>query len=330
MLITENELRIIIREILLERNQPNLLKKQLPYDLLIANLNSRIISEIYRDFQNKTLIDSFIDASTGSADVGYDDLDSLEEKAAALNESQFSLIKLKKNNKVIKHLKNIFGFNFANCNLNDNKPIFCIPANSLRGDSSNITSPALANKKISDLLKNQAIKDLEDWNWAAHDFHHGEIALATDGDQFIDSSKISGDRLIDYDAPRTGYEYMDSHANFNIYGSYKGYGPKPTIRDYWMKLIGFYFNKTGFTRGVANVDIWASVYSYCLTKMSRPEDAYKIDFTIVNEPGKRTLIAGKGEIKELQDFFANAYETVQKYSMLNNLEDGIIYIALMI
>ena len=66
MLITENELRIIIREILLERNQPNLLKKQLPYDLLIANLNSRIISEIYRDFQNKTLIDSFIDASTGN------------------------------------------------------------------------------------------------------------------------------------------------------------------------------------------------------------------------------------------------------------------------
>ena len=84
MLITENELRIIIREILLERNQPNLLKKQLPYDLLIANLNSRIISEIYRDFQNKTLIDSFIDASTGSADVSYDNLDSLEEKAASL------------------------------------------------------------------------------------------------------------------------------------------------------------------------------------------------------------------------------------------------------
>ena len=63
--------------------------------------------------------------------------------------------------------------------------------------------------------------------------------------------------------------------------------------------------------------------------MSCPEDAYDIDFTVVNEPGKRTLIVGKGEIKELQDFFANAYETVHKYSLLSNLEDGIIYIALM-
>ena len=62
--------------------------------------------------------------------------------------------------------------------------------------------------------------------------------------------------------------------------------------------------------------------------MSGPEDAYKMDFTIVNEPGKRTLIAGRGEIKELQDFFANAYKTVAKRSLLNNLKDNTIYITL--
>ena len=47
MRITENRLRRYIKEILiLERNQPSLLKKELPYDLLIANLNPRIISKI--------------------------------------------------------------------------------------------------------------------------------------------------------------------------------------------------------------------------------------------------------------------------------------------
>ena len=321
-------LKNYIKEMLiLERNQPNLLKKQLPHDLLIANLNPRIISEIYKDFQNKDLIDSFIDAFTGSTDVSYDDSDSIEEKVAALRESQFSLVKLKKNNKTIKHLKNRFGFNFDNCNLNDNKSIFCIPANILRGDNQNITSLASDNNKISDLLKNQAIKDIEDWNWAAHDFHHGEIAIATDGDKFIDDSRISSTRLSNYSAPQTGYSYMDLHAPSRYKWPHGTTNKGEKIRDYWMTLIGFYFNKIGFTRGVANQDIWASVYAYCLTKMSSPEDAYEIDFTIVNEPGKRTLIVGKGEILQLQKFFANAYETVHKYSMLSNLEDNIIYIA---
>ena len=241
MLITENELRNIIREILLERNQPNLLKKALPYDLLIADINSDKMSHIYEDFQNSNLIDSFIDASTGSADVAYDIDGSVENNAEALSESQFSLIKLKKNNKVIKHLRDNYSFNFRNCNLSDSKPIFCIPVKALGGDNSIIRNPLEASKAVSEILKNQAIEDLEGWNWAAHDFHHGETAIDTDGDTFLDDSKISDYRLRDYNAPQTGYEYMDRHANFNVYGRYRGYGPKPTIKDYWMKLIGFYF-----------------------------------------------------------------------------------------
>ena len=42
-----------IREVVIisERNQPNLLKKSYPYDLLIANINSETMGEIYKDFQ---------------------------------------------------------------------------------------------------------------------------------------------------------------------------------------------------------------------------------------------------------------------------------------
>lgn len=315
-----------IREVIIisERNQPNLLKKSYPYDLLIANINEKTMGEIYEDFQDSTLIDSFIDVSTGSADVGYDINNSVEENVEAISDCRFTLIKLKKNVDVITHLKDYYSFNFSNCNLSDNKPIFCVPASALStGDNSNILSQAENFKRINKLVKDQAIKDLESWNWAAHDFHHGETAIATSGDTFIDTRKI-GSGLPAYDSPQTGYEYMDANT------ADLGRGSKPKkIRDYWMTLIGFYFNKIGFTRGVHSLDIWASVYAYCLTKMSCPEDAYDMDFTVVNEPGKKTLVVGKGEIKELQRFFANAYVTVHKHSLLNNLKDGIIYIALM-
>ena len=316
-----------IREILriTERNQPNLLKKSYPYDLLIANINEKTMGEIYEDFQDSTLIDSFIDVSTGSADVGYDIENSVEENVEAISDCRFTLIKLKKNVDVITHLKDYYEFNFSNCNLSDNKPIFCVPARALSiGDNSNMLSQSEYFRRINKLVKDQAIKDLESWNWAAHDFHHGETAINKGGDEFIDTGRIQGSGLPRYDSPQTGYEYMD------VDNEDWGRGSKPKkVRDYWMTLIGFYFNKIGFTRGVSGLDIWASVYAYCLTKMSCPEDAYDMDFTVVNEPGKKTLVVGKGEIKELQKFFANAYVTVHKHSLLNNLKDGIIYIALM-
>ena len=315
-----------IREVVIisERNQPNLLKKSYPYDLLIANINSETMGEIYKDFQDRTLKDSFVDVSTGNADVSYDIKNSVEANVEVISDCRFSLIKLKKNSKVITHLKDYYEFDFSNCNLSDNKPIFCVPAGALSiGDNSNMLSQAEYHRRVNKLVKDQAIEDLESWNWAAHDFHHGETAIATGGIDFIDTHKISGGHLSDYRAPLTGYEYMDGHTTD------WGRGSKPKIRDYWMALIGFYFNKIGFTRGVSDLDIWASVYAYCLTKMSCPEDAYKIDFKIVNEPGKKALIIGEGPQKELRDFFANAYITVHKYSLLNNLKDGIIYIALM-
>ena len=327
-------LRRYIKEVITisERNQPNLLKKSLPYDLLIADINNITMSRIYVDFQNSNLIDSFIDASTGSADVSYDDNSSIEENSNALLDSSFSLIKLKKNKNTIKHLKNNYSFNFKNCNLNDRKPILCAPVNAFGGDNSAHVS-AINNaefvEKKEELIKNQTIKDLEDWNWAAHDLHHGETAISTDGDRFIDTNSISSTNLPNYNAPQTGIEYMDKHAPSLYQWPHGETNRGAKIRDYWLTLIGFYFNKIRFTRGVGGVanDIWASIYAYCLTKMSRPEDAYDIDFTIVNEPGKRTLIVGKGEIKKLQVFFANAYTTVHKYSMLSNLKDNIIYIA---
>lgn len=332
MRITESRLRRIIRSVLLqERNQPNLLKKSYPYDLLIANLNSEVMSEIYEDFQDDDLVDNFISASTGSADYSYSVANDVEENVAALRSSEFSLLELKKSEEVITHLEDYYEFNFSNCNVRDSKPIFCLAVNKLTGDfTSKLNSPDKFRKKVSNLLKNQIIRELEDWNWAAHDFHHGEVAIETDDDSFLDPSRVSSIGLTDYESPQTGYEYMDKHAESLPHYFQIGIGDKPKVKDYWLTLIGFYFNKIGFTRGVSGNDIWASINSYCLTRMSGPEDAYEMDFTIVNEPGKRNLVVGRGEIKELQKFFANAYKTVHKYSLLSNLKDNRIYIALML
>lgn len=332
MRITESRLRRVIRSVILrERNQPNLLKKSYPYDLLLANLNSVVMSEIYEDFRDEDLKDNFISASTGSADYIYNIENDVEENIEALKFSEFSLLELKKNDEVITHLEDYYEFNFSNCNVKDSKPIFCLPVSKLTGDFlSKKNSQDKIRKKVSNLLKNQVIEELEDWNWAAHDFHHGEVAIETDGDTFLDTYRVSSDGLVNYESPRTGYEYMDKHAE-SLPDYYRGQGiDKPKIRDYWLTLIGFYFNKIGFTQNVSGFDIWPSIYSYCLTKMESPKDAYNIDFTIVNEPGKRKLIRGKEEIKELQKFFANAYLTVHKYSLLSNLKDNRIYIALII
>ena len=318
-------------EIVLERNQPNLLKKSLPYDLLIANISKKTMAKIYSDFSDKSLANNFINANIGSPDLEYDPAASKEDNYNAFLESGFSLIELKKNSKVTNRLTHYYNFDFSNCNLNDDKPILCTPVDGFLGDNSNYNASLnnlSVNQKKEDMIKNQVIKDLEGWNWAAHDFHHGETAMYSSGGDFIDTSRISGRGLPDYEAPQTGYEYMDSHAPYRYRWPHGESNQGEKISNYWLALIGFYFNKTGFTKGVRNNDIWASVYSYCLTKMSGPEDAYKMDFTIVNEPGKRTLIAGRGEIKELQDFFANAYKTVAKRSLLNNLKDNTIYIAL--
>lgn len=316
-------LKKYIKEVLMinERNQPGLLKKSFDYDLLIADLTPKKMAAIYKNFQDDSLIDNFITAKTGSPDVRYDSSNSVEANIDALEESRFSLIKLKKNETVIKYLRDYFKFNFSNCNLSDNAPILCMPADSLGGENGAIIYTMKRDKKKEDLLKNQAIKELEDWNWAAHDFHHGETMIRTDGGENRDESRIMGKKGPYYfSSQKTGYEYMDRHASNSP-------GKSGIIDDYWLTLIGFYFNKIGFTRGVGYLDIWVSVYSYCLTKMSGPEDAYNMDFTIVNEPGKKNLILGKGEIKALQDFFASSYETVQKYSGLNKYKDGIIYIA---
>ena len=69
-------------------------------------------------------------------------------------------------------------------------------------------------------------------------------------------------------------------------------------------------------------------------------DAYKIDFSIVNEKGKRSLITGEGEYKNLKEFFKAAYRNVHNFStlsrfssedpknLIHKLQDGYIYICL--
>lgn len=323
--MNRKDTRILVenwRNLISERNQPHLVKKPYPYDLLIADLSPKVAAKIYKDFQDERLSSNLIFFDAVVMGEGFNDNDfSPEENYQLFLDANFSIIQLKKNKLVIDYLKNNFNFNFNNCNLNDSKPILCVPARSLMGDTSN--AHKISQDSLRKMIKDQTIENLEQWNWAAHDFHHGETALNTLGDTFIDKSKISNIDLPAYESPLTGYEYMDKHS------SYSHYDQKSKIKDYWLTLIGLYFNKIGFTRGVEKNDIWASIYAYCLNKMSSAEDAYNIDFKVVNEAGKKTLIVGKGEIKVLQDFFYNAYKTVHTWSYLDSLSDNSIYIALM-
>tara|TARA_Y100000592_G_C5464044_1_gene315644 strand:+ start:46 stop:1035 length:990 start_codon:yes stop_codon:yes gene_type:complete len=326
-MLLEKYIKEVVKSVIYERNQPNLLKKLLNSDLLIVDLNSKTMSEIYSAFHSKYLKDSFISVSSssdGGSSESYDKNLSVEENKEIISENRFTLIKLKKNEKTVDYLENNFNFDFSNCS-DDNKPIFCIPVSALSGDNSSSVNKKSWLLKKDMILRNQAIEELEDWNWATHDLHHGETGIATKGDIFIDPGSIENKvGLTYYNAPLSGYDYLDNQSREITNKSDK---KENVISNYWLKIIGLYFNKIGFTKGVSRLDIWASIYSYCLNRMSSAEDAYAMDFKVVNEPGKRTLIIGKGEIKELQDFFASAYETVQKKSLLSNLEDGIIYIA---
>ena len=183
------------------------------------------------------------------------------------------------------------------------------------------------------LRENLKFIELDDWNWAAHDYHHGEVRIDTKGKEFIDISKIGGKdtkRIITgYKGPKnTGYEYMDKKQSLVV------------SDEYWLKVIGLYFDKIGFTKGASGIDVWPSIYSYCLTKMSSENDAYKIDFSIVNEKGKRSLITSSGEYKNLKEFFKAAYKNVHNFStlsrfssedpknLIHKLQDGYIYICL--
>ena len=318
-------LKSYIREVLMmnERNQLGLLKKPFSYDLLIADLSSTVMAEIYEDFQSDDLKDSFVSMSSSSAETSFNfgDVNKFEE----IIDANQSLIVLKKNEVVIEHLNSDYSFDFSNCDLSDSAPLLCVPAISLLGDVASGSSVEAESIIKIEMLKNQKIKDPEGWNWAAHDLHHGETSMATQVDTNINTGRISKKALPSYRAPKTDHAYMDAHASKTM----GRYSVSEGIPDYWLVVIGYYFNKIGFTKGVANRDIWPSIYSYCLTKMSGSEDAYKMDFTIVNEPGKKNLILGKGEIKVLQDFFAGAYKTVHENSFLNKLEDGRIYIAYM-
>ena len=324
-----------IREVLIisERNQPKLLKKSIDGDLLIANITSESLSNIYLEFQSPDLVDSFVKCDADRSN-SLNNAKSIEEKVNTIKRSRFSIIELLKNDKVIAHLKDNHNFNFSNCNVEDNKPIFCIPANALMGDNTASINRGNLNKKQSKLIKNQSIEDPEDWNWAAHDLHHGEISINTDGKKFLDTAKISTTGLEKTSSDKTRYEYMDRYfSGINrLKSSSAPLGrrilrkKKEEIKDFWLIVIGFYFNKIGFTKGVSRLDIWASIYSYCLTKMSSSEDAYNIDFRVINEKDKMVLVDEKGN-KQLQDFFANAYLTVRKNSLLNNLKDNRIYIA---
>ena len=315
---------------------PKLLTKPFDYDLLIANLNKYKIANIYYAFQEDTLKDSFVDISMSSSYYTRPTINKEDDKKSIYKKitTHGNVVKLvlKKNKETIEFLKEKpYEFNFSNCNLSDNKPILCI--NKQLGDSfKSEKNEEEQNKKIMIQLKDQKFIELDDWNWAAHDYHHAEAGIDTGGKDFIDISKIGGKeskRITGYKGPKnTGYEYIDKEQNLVV------------SEDYWLKVIGLYFNKTGFTKGVSGKDIWASIYAYCLTKMSSEDDASKIDFSIVNEKGKRPLIIGEGSRKNLVKFFKAAYKNVHNFStlsrfssedpknLIHKLQDGYIYIYL--
>lgn len=327
-----------------ERNMSKLLKKPFDYDLLIASLSQNKLASLYKTFQEESLKDCFVSVTLNSG--GYqkvsitnsDKKDDIYKKIR--DHGKVTTLVLKKNKKTINKLKeNPYNFNFKNCNLKDNKPILCITTQ--LGDSFQLAQYSFGSdedkkkekERVLNQLEHQKFTELDDWNWAAHDFHHGEVRIDTKGEEFIDVSRIAGkdsERLKSkYKPSLSGYDFMDKRQTTVI------------TDEYWLKVIGLYFDKIEFTKGVDGIDIWPSIYSFCLTKMSSENDAEKMDIgSVVNEKGKRPLVVGEGERTNLRKFFKAAYKNVHNFStlsrfssedpknLIHKLQDGYIYICL--
>jgi len=332
MLTGELKLRRLIREfILFEKNQQEHFKKPLDCEIVIAQIDQEKMCEIYDYFNDNSIEDKDI-LNISASDEGADrfeeisiDSDSEEVKDAFKN-SRYSSIELKKSDSVIEALTSVFKFNFKNCDLSENCAIVCVKPQPGNFDKfTGISFDSSDNYKSQ--IKNQKFEDLDEMNWFLHDLHHHQSGIESSGYDNLSSKAIAGEEGVKkiknkYNVDKSGKEGIASHIkDKSALYRYDSSG-------YWIEVIGLFFRKIKYTSGVGSRDIWASIYSFCLNKMSKPEDAFRINFRIVNDPkdsSKRTLVSPT-ENKNLQQFFKICKETVDKNSKISRVKKERIYI----
>jgi hypothetical protein len=322
-------LEIYIRHALVERNFGKHFKNPFDFDLLvydhISNNEKASPHNIYSFFINnkneslkKEILDVKINKSKKSGGTQINkDKDNKEDIVNSLEESNFSILALKKSERVIDVLKEEFGFNFSNCNIKDNNPILCI--NTSIGEDTDRED----NKKASNRRKqadSQKIKD-KDFNWLLHDMHHHEVEIESLNKKDIDYSKI----FSDYSAGEE-FHWKNKHKKDKFLGAMYEYFKKIS---YTAEQISPHFVQGLQPHRID--DVAASVFGYCLSKMKSGNDAYKIDFTEFDnhypgpevKPGVIPKIS-KEESKEIQNILNNCYKAVHEKSPLSRKQKSPI------
>ena len=300
-----------------ERNYPQFFKKPFDYELLVFDYGAKEISEIYRALKKSEHGDSVSVEVSSLDDDGFEpeeenyslDSRSAEEiidKRADVISQVYRQLKLTvpKTDSVIAFLENRFNFEFSDTSVRDNKPVVIV-------NSSEIGSFIRGNKG-----KNH-VKDLYGMSWILHDFGHLE-----------DFTHGSGEGAPGVNSKNLKTNYMKTKTYINKYLN------EAEKTSYWKGIISAWFNKIGYTPDVSSRDIEPSIYAYCLSGMSSAEDAYNMNFRILNDD-ENVVVVSPAENRWLQKFFANTYKTVHADAIFSRfdseggshkIKDGFIYI----
>ena len=297
-----------IQSFLFERNFKKHFKRPFDYDLVIfdhlKNSKKARPSNIFIFFNShKSLKGNILDVKVNLSvkedgnQINKDDKEEVISKS--LEESNLSIIELKKNKIVIEALKKEFKFNFSNCNLKDNNPILCVPA--MIGDDVN---RAKGYEEQSEQARDQKLED-EDMNWMLHDIQHHDAQIETLNKDLFGFEKVFPKSMLVPENKGKG-TYLNDKAQF------------------FLSVMLKYFQDIGYTKGLRSsnkLDVSNSVYAYCLNKMKSSNDAFKIDFTNLDDPDGVDKLSSE-DSKVIQEILSKCYDVVNKNSKINRRKES--------
>ena len=296
-----------------ERNYPQFFKKPFDYELLVFDYGAKEISEIYRTLKKSEHGESVSVEVSFIDDDGFDEEEEesvsgeeiIDKRADMLSHvSRQIKLTVPKSDSIINFLEDRFNFEFSDTSVRDNKPLVIV-------NSSEIGSFIRGNKG-----KNY-VEDLYGMSWILHDFGHLE-----------DFMYGSGEGAPGVNSKNLNTNYIKTKTYINKYLN------EAEKTSYWKGIISAWFNKIGYTPDVSGRDIEPSIYAYCLSEMSSSEDAYNMNFRILNND-ENVVVVSPAENRWLQKFFANTYNRVHAESTFSRfdskggshkIKDGFIYI----